>query len=33
MGKKDFKKYLLGGGIISGVVVLALYLYSKKSKV
>ena len=33
MGKKDMKKYLIGGGIISGFVVLAFYLYNKKSKV
>ena len=33
MGKKDLKKYIVGGGIISGVVLLAFYLYYKKSKV
>ena len=33
MGKKDLKKYLIGGGIISGVVALAFYLYKKKSEV
>ena len=33
MGKKDLKKYLIGWGIISGVVVLSFYLYYKKSNV
>jgi len=29
VGKKDLKKFLIGGGIFSGAVVLAFYLYNK----